>query len=335
MHKLLIRIIVTTVLLGWLFAQVDISGVGSVFAQTRPGWLALAAVINLLSVGLMVWRWQLLLAGMGVVRSFWNLLHITLVSTFFSMFLPSSIGGDVMKMVLVAPDPAQREAAVASVLIDRVVGMAVTIAVGLLGVLWLPAVWGNHALIGALVAATLAFCLGVTMLFSRVWFLLLTRLVPGFLWRRFGTAITEAHRSIIRLRRRPAVLLSAAAISGARQVMVCFSVLFAGYAFSISVSPIAYFAIVPIVLAITVLPFAIGGLGLQDNAMVLLFGAVGVSAVQALSLSIFLHVMRNLVGIIGGILFAAGQRRSADRLPRTNGEGGDSTCEGDNLQPVR
>ncbi|NJN17840.1 MAG: hypothetical protein HC822_16975 [Oscillochloris sp.] len=67
---------------------------------------------------------------------------------------------------------------------------------------------------------------------------------------------------------------------------------------------IAYFATIPIAVAITALPVAINGLGLQDNALILLFGTLGVTAAHALSLSIFLHAMRNGTGLLGGLLFA-------------------------------
>jgi hypothetical protein len=336
MRNTIIRVLLTVVLLGWLLTKVDLASVGAILAQTRPVWLTLAIVANLVALLLAVWRWRVLLAGMGVPQRFGNLLRIVLVGTFFSMFLPSSVGGDIMKMVLIAPDARRREAAVSSVLMDRVVGMAVTILVGLLAVLFLPSVWGDTTIIGTLVVATGLFCLGVAALFSRTLFNLLGRLTPGFIWRRVGDKLLKAHQSIVDLRGRPDVLLGSATISGLRQVAICGSVFCAGQAFGIAASPVAYFAIIPITLAITVLPVAINGLGLQDNALILLLGTVGVSSAEALSLSIFIHAMRNLTGLVGGLVFAAGRRRTPKPAPESDAEPAEGAAsESDQLQLVR
>ncbi|MFQ3661992.1 MAG: lysylphosphatidylglycerol synthase transmembrane domain-containing protein [Chloroflexaceae bacterium] len=334
MRKLIVRGTVTAVLLGWLFSQVEVASIEKVFAQTRPLWLALAIAMNLVSVALLIWRWRVLLSGVGITRSFAHLTRVTFVSTFFSMFLPSSIGGDIAKMVLLVHDTDQREAAISSVVIDRVVGMAVTILTGILAILFLPVVWGDRAVMGTLALATLLFALGVVALFSRTLFRWVTHLAPGFLWRRFGARVLKVHQSLIGLRQRPDILLASGMISALRQVAICLSVFYAGRAFGIAVGPVAYFAIIPIALAITVLPFTINGLGLQDHAMVLLLATVGVTAAEALSLSIFLHVMRNLVGLAGGLWFAVGRQRGLVVNPHVVAGGG-AAHENDHLQPVR
>ena len=334
MRKFVVRLLITAVLLGWLFTQVDVAGIGGVFAQTRPHWLALAGVLNLVSFALLIWRWRVVLIGVGVRQSFLQLTRVTLVSTFFSMFLPSSVGGDVMKMLLLVPDTGQREVAISSVVIDRVVGMAVTILVGVLAVLFLPVVWGDRAIMGTLVAATLIFALGVVALFSRALFRWVARLAPGFLWRRFGERLLKAHQSILGFRRQPGILFAAGAISVLRQAVICLSVFCAGQAFGITAGPLAYVATIPIALAITVLPVAINGLGLQDHAMILLLATVGVTAAEALSLSIFLHVMRTCVGLTGGLWFAIGRRRMP-AVQLAAGAVGGMGCENDHLQPVR
>ncbi len=334
MRKLAVRGTVTAILLGWLFSQVEAASIASVFAQPRLQWLAPAIAMNLIAVALLIWRWRVLLIGVGIKLSFLHLTRVTLISTFFSMFLPSSIGGDIMKMVMLVPDTSQREAAISSVVIDRVVGMAVTIATGILAVMFLPVVWGDRAMMGTLAVATSLFALGVVALFSRTLFRWVACLAPGFLWRRFGPSVLKAHQSIIELRRRPDVLLAAGIVSIVRQAAICLSVFCAGRAFGIAAGPVIYFAVIPIALAITALPFTIGGLGLQDQAMILLLATVGVTSAEALSLSIFLHVMRTLVGLTGGLWFAIGRRRRL-AVERDAVAVGGTAHENDHLQPVR
>lgn len=302
--KYAVRIILTTLLLAWLATQVDLRSVGAVIAEANPAWLVAGAFVNFLSIVCAAWRWQQLLIAMGFHFPLLQLLRLVLSGAFFNMFLPSSVGGDVMKMVLIAPELERREAAISSVLMDRVVGLAVTVLVGLVAVLLLPSVWGDMGLLASLGVALLAFSAGAIALFSRRLVELAGRLAPGFLWRRVGPTVLRVHESLLMVAHRPEFLARAAGISVLRQIAICLSVYFAGMGFGLPLGPVAYFATVPIAVAFTALPVAINGLGLQDNAFVFLLGFVGITAAQALSLSLYLHALRNGIGLCGGVVFA-------------------------------
>ncbi len=310
----LLRLILTAAMLAWIIRGVDTQQIGGVLARANPAWLALGAGVNLLSVVLAAWRWQRVLAGLGVLKRLPQVTRLVLVGTFFNMFLPSSVGGDVMKMVLIAPDTARREVAVSSVLMDRVIGLAVTIGVGLVAVLLLPRVWAEPAVIATLALAVVVFCVGMVTIFNRGLIDLAGRIAPRRIWERAGPLLLRLHESLMVIGRSPRILLETAGISVLRQVAICLSVYFAGLGFGLGLPPLAYFATVPIAVAITALPVAINGLGLQDNALIFLLAGVGLGAAEALSLSIFLHLLRNTVGLLGGLLFALTRGR-ASRAP--------------------
>ncbi len=299
-----LRLVISAAMLAWIATQVDLGSVGAVLAQANPSWLLAGVAINLLAIVCAAWRWQTLLGGLGLRIRLPRLLRVVLSGAFFNMFLPSSVGGDVMKMVLIAPEMEQREDAVSSVLMDRVVGLAVTIAVGLAAVLLLPSVWRNGPMLISLALALLAFAAGATLLFSRRLLALAAGLTPSFIWCRVGPPVQRVQRSLLRMAHRRDILVQAAVISVLRQVAICGSVYCAGQAFGFGLGLVAYFATVPIAVAITALPLAVNGLGLQDNALILLLAGFGLSSAQALSLSIFLHAMRNGVGLLGGLIFA-------------------------------
>jgi hypothetical protein len=215
-----------------------------------------------------------------------------------------------MRILMLAPDVERREAAFTSVLMDRVVGMATTIGIGILATLMLPVAWSNPAAIATLVVAAVVFFVGVYVLFSRRLFRLLNRLTPAFIWGKVGSTLSRVHTSLIALRERPATLIAATGISVLRLLAMVVAVFFASQSFSINASLLAFLALMPISLALTTLPISINGLGLQDNTMVLLLATVGVTAAQAVTLSLFLHAMRNLYGLLGGIFFALERRRT-------------------------
>jgi uncharacterized protein (TIRG00374 family) len=316
-----IRFVLTAAMIAWLTTQVDVRGVGAVMKGASPLWLVGGVFSYLISVLCSAWRWQQLLAGMGVSFPLVQLLRLVLAGAFFNMFLPSSVGGDLMKMALIAPELDRREAAISSVLMDRVVGLAVTIGVGLVAVLLLPSVWDESGLLISLGLALLIFAIGAAAMFSRRLIDLAGRLAPGFIWRRVGPTVLHVHESLLMVAHRPDILLKASGISVLRQIAICASVYCAGQAFGLPLAPVAYFATVPIAIAITALPIAINGLGLQDNALVFLLGFVGLTAAQAISLSIFLHAMRNGVGLLGGVIFALTKGRGAQPAAQENAAG--------------
>jgi uncharacterized protein (TIRG00374 family) len=309
--KQFLRIGLTLALLAWLVTLVDLSGVTAVFARTRGDWLILAALVNLSTMLLAAWRWDVLLAGMGMRHPFAELLRISFVSTFFSLFLPSSVSGDVMKMVLLVPGARQRETVISSVLLDRIVGMAVSNLVGVAAVLCSPSVWHDATVIGTIAVVIGVFWIAVLALFSPATLALARWVAPAWLWRKLGGSLEKVHGTLLQVRERPRVLLGAAAIGALRQLAICLSIYCAGRAMGIAAGPVVYFAMVPIALAITALPIAINGLGLQDNALIVLLGAMGVVSAEALSLSLFIHGMRYATGLLGGALFAAGRRASS------------------------
>lgn len=309
-----LRFVLTAAMLAWLTTQVDLGSVVGVIAAANPLWLLIGVCVNLFSIVCASWRWQQLLLGLGFRIPLMRLLRLVLSGAFFNMFLPSSVGGDVMKMVLVAPDLEQREAAVASVLMDRVVGLAVTIGVGLVAVLLLPSVWSNAPLLISLGLALLVFTIGAIAMFSRPLIELAAQLAPSFVWRWVGPPVLKIHGALVLMAGRRDLLARAAAISVLRQFAICLSVYCAGLGFGLELGPIAYFATVPIAVAITALPIAINGLGLQDNALLLLLGGFGLTAAQTLSLSVFLHALRNGTGLLGGVVFALTRRRNAPAL---------------------
>jgi glycosyltransferase 2 family protein len=333
MIKFLIRFLLTSLMIGWLVTQVDFVALGETFSRSNPGWLVLAGAINLLAVLCATWRWQILLRGLDLMLGFVHLLRIVIVGAFFSMFLPSSVGGDLMKMVLISSDVKRREAAVASVLMDRVVGMAVTLFVGLLAVLLLPSVWENSLVLSALAAVSVVFIISVIAFFSRTLITMVGKFIPRPIWRRVGSLVMRVHDALILLRNRPDVLLGAVAVSFLRQVVICVSVFCVGLAFGVDISLLTYFAVIPISMAITVLPIAINGLGLQDNALILLMGTVGVTAAHALGFSLFLHIMRNCVGLLGGLMFLLIRHRlpQPEAVPPIEEEYDEQAS----LQPVR
>jgi uncharacterized protein (TIRG00374 family) len=99
------------------------------------GPLILAAMICLGSVLLTFLRWYILVRAQDLPFTPADALRLGLVGYFFNTFLPFSVGGDLVKATYLARAQSRRTVAVATVLLDR--------AVGLCGLFWLAAILGT------------------------------------------------------------------------------------------------------------------------------------------------------------------------------------------------
>jgi uncharacterized membrane protein YbhN (UPF0104 family) len=92
--------------------------------QIKAVDLALAALFFIISRLAVAWRWHILLRSGGVKIPFKDSLGLTLAGLFASNFLPTTIGGDVVRLGGAMQMGFDRAVCLASIAADRLIGMA-------------------------------------------------------------------------------------------------------------------------------------------------------------------------------------------------------------------
>ena len=99
-------------------------GLVDVFSQPVNPWpFALACVIWVCALFLTFTRWYILVRAQDLPFTLRNAIRLGLVSSYFNSILPGSVGGDILKAVAIARDQRRQTVAVATILIDRVIGL--------------------------------------------------------------------------------------------------------------------------------------------------------------------------------------------------------------------
>jgi uncharacterized protein (TIRG00374 family) len=99
-------------------------GLVEVFTRPINPWpLVLAGALWCVSLLITFVRWYLLVRAQDLPFTLRNAIRLGLVSYYFNSILPGSVGGDILKAVAVAREQSRRTVAVATVLIDRVIGL--------------------------------------------------------------------------------------------------------------------------------------------------------------------------------------------------------------------
>ena len=314
-----VRIIVVAGLLWYATRGVRWERIELVLAQSSWRWLAAAFGLVIVDRAVMAWRWVLLLravAAAGAAVSLAATLRVFFVSSFAGAFLPGSIGGDALRTLGIARHGVSTANAVASVAVDRLLGTVSVILMGVLG-LWLVGRQVDPRLmIVAAGAACAASVLTYGLLFDSRFFAWL--LAKGGL-ARLPTAHRLVHKflaAVGQYGRHHTILGGVLTLSCAVQVLRTMQTWCLGLALGLTISGYWYFATVPVIVIVVLLPISIGGLGTANAAFVALFGLAGVPKDAAFTLSVLFLALSVFGNLPGGLLMAAGPARFADQPHR-------------------
>jgi glycosyltransferase 2 family protein len=311
----LLRLLVAAGLTIWLLWISHPSEILRAARDARLDWILLACALVLFDRALMAWRWLVLLRPLTVEAPppFSTVMRIFFVSTFLGTFLPASVGADAVRAFSFARAHGNGSAGVASVVMDRALGV---LSILILGAAALAAgMWGRGFEPGQAPPPGVVLVLGVgalaclalaTVVFSERAAALSVRLmdaVPAAPVRRIGRMLLEAVREY---RHHHRALLTVLLASIGVQIFRVIQAWCLGRALHIDAGLGTYFACIPVVLLIMLLPVTVNGIGTSQAAFVWTFGASGIPRAEAFALSV-LFVALGIVGNLpGGLLYAFG-----------------------------
>ncbi|MCB0964053.1 MAG: flippase-like domain-containing protein [Acidimicrobiales bacterium] len=273
-------------------------------------WLGGALLLTLAGVVLSAVRWSAVLDALGLHAPFKRLLSLYFAGQFMGNVLPSTIGGDALRVSRLSKDNGEPPTTFASVVLERLTGWVVLPAITLVGLAVNPGL-RELGRASAIAFATAAGTLVLLVVVLTLTFLtnsgIEERLEHNDGWKRFTTAVRFG---LHRLRHEPAATARILATGLAYQLILIGSALMAARALGMpaGVGPTALLAFVPAVLIAQVLPISISGLGVREGLFVLFLQPLDVPQSQAIALGLLLYVLNLVVSLLGAPAFAVGQR---------------------------
>lgn len=304
-----LRIGASLVMLGILLPRID--DFGSVLPRwnrTSGLWMLAALLATAAGIVTSAVRWQAVLAGLELRARLRTLLHHYLAGLFVGNFLPSTIGGDVLRVRRLAVENGKGAETFASVVLERLTGMLV------LPVLTLAALFINPGLrhLGAPSAIAAGMSLVVLVVLVVVLWLVDHPRVGGRLtgtggWQRFAGAV---HLGARRFRRHPRTVVAVLAAAFTYQLFMVLAAFLAARSLDIDhVGLTAILAFVPAVAMAQTVPISLGGLGIREGALVLFLHPLDVPTGRAIALGLVIYGLNLAVSLLGAPSFAMGNRR--------------------------
>jgi uncharacterized membrane protein YbhN (UPF0104 family) len=286
--QVLLRAGISGGILGWLLWRLEWPEVLALVRQSEPdGWLIALVLYGGVQLGLSSYRWRVLGRALGFYLPWWRYLQLYYVGVFFNLFLPTSMGGDVIRALNLTREPGRRLAAGWSVVSDRLSGLMalVLLACGASLLQWQAVATSPRVII---------WLLALGLIFGPLVLVRLGRQSP-----RLGHLATAL--SLSRAYRRE--FLAAFALSLAVQAASIVQIAWLGRALGIELGLLGYAVVVPLVSLATMLPVSISGIGVREGSFVIFLASYGVPPPAAVALGLAWFLMNVIVGVIGGVVY--------------------------------
>jgi uncharacterized membrane protein YbhN (UPF0104 family) len=302
-----IKILISLALLYLALRKVDLTELASrVNNLASLGWIVVAIAVTFLQIFVGVLRWRRISAECGAPLGLRQAMRFNLIGTFFNQTLPSSIGGDAVRLWLVARGGAGWRAATYSIFVDRAIGL---IALAIIIVASLP--W-SYNLIGDPHGRSALLFVDFAALAGGVGFLVLGALPWPWLKRWWGThhlhaCAVIANRVIFSRKDGPAIAVLSILVH-------VLAVVIAWCVVQSITAPVVFgqiFQLVPPVMLITMLPISIAGWGVREASMALAFGYAGLLPNEGVNISLLYGAVTFLVGAFGGLVWIFSAEKAA------------------------
>lgn len=308
-----VRAVIAAGLTALLLWQSDPHAVWQAARGADWRFIVLACTLVAIDRVLMAYRWLTLLAPLDPERRppLGTVMRIFFVSTFVGTFLPASVGGDAVRAYGLSKEGVGGVDAVASVLMDRLLGVVSILIVAIAGAMLARDLIDIRSLFPAFAVLTLACAAALAVVFSpraAVSVAAVLALLPH--GRETATRLVTAIQRYASLHLPMAnVLLCSIAV----QVLHVLQTYCLGLALGLAVPLGVYFALVPIILLIVLMPITINGIGTTQAGFVWLFGRAGVTSAPAFTLSVLFLGIAVVGNLPGGLLYLFGGKRTRPR----------------------
>jgi uncharacterized protein (TIRG00374 family) len=307
----ILRLVVSAGLIVYLVAKLDLAQVVEHVKglDALPLGLAAAAIFGMILLNSI--RWMILLKARGVDLPLGGVLYYCLMGIFFSSFLPTSVGGDLARMVAVSNETGRRADAFASVVVERLLGFFVLLPVGLVSIPFVADQLTEWRLIATVGALTVLIFLGAFLVLLRPVARGLSRLLDPLLnlLGRFRARerLEKAYEATVSYKGHKGAVYAGLFVSVASRLCWIVGCYLVGKAFSLDLAFTTLLLVVPVVELVRMIPVSISGIGVREAAFVAMLRQFGIQDSLGFAFAVVVYVIFFVFALLGGVLYGTKQ----------------------------
>ena len=293
-------LVVSALAVAYIVYKIDLRKTLDILGSASVPWVVTSAILTLITVPPMAWRWQRLLVARDLHESVGWLTRTYFVSYAWGQILPTSVGGDASRIFETSRrHPGQITPITGSVLLERAIGGAVTLL--LAGIGFLLAI-GRYS-IGAYVWPEVIFVLGTIaagiVFFSRSVRRHLVFLLPLVRRLRIETPARAVYDGIHGYRDHVGTLVLVSVVTAVLQLTRIVAIYASGRAVGIHLPLLPYVVLGPLLFLVMLVPFTVNGLGIREAFFVSFLGNLGVPPDTAFACGFLFFVMTIVLALPG------------------------------------
>lgn len=297
------RIAISIIVLIFVFRQVDKQSLFEIIRNANKVLLFLAFGIFVVSYILALLRWEMLLRALKIHLPLKRVIISFSGGIFFSLFLPSTLGGDFMRSLDLAVHTKRPKEVIATVLLDRLSGYIGLVCLALLSLIFGWRFIQDKSVLWAVFIITSILILTLLVLFNKSVYSKVNKLLHSPGAGKLRESIKNLHQEIHYFRNHKKVIVNNLIFSIFIQAAFPLSFFTIALSLGLKTNILYFFIFLPIIGTVTLLPISIGGLGLREAMTVFFFGKVNVAKNLAFAMSLINFLFILICGSIGGLIY--------------------------------
>ena len=303
--KTLLKLGLTVLLLVVLVYWLDLRTLASVITSARLGPLLLAVLLQLSLTLIAVVRWKIILSYFTIQIPYLQALRIVFMGNFFSLFLPSAIGGDVVRAHYISRRSKKGLShMLTTTFLDRSAGLCALLLIGLCASLSSDIAVGGVRLSRVFIAFTSIYFLINVAVFHNWSQRGTSRLLARFGLDTLDEKLQLIYEGLRALIRAPGSVFVIIGLSLIIQFVAVCVMWFAAQSLNFDSSFGVFLIFIPLVNLSIMIPITINGLGLREGLYLLVFGELGTQHEMAVALGLLQFVIVMIVALPGGPIYS-------------------------------
>ncbi|MDD5530116.1 MAG: lysylphosphatidylglycerol synthase transmembrane domain-containing protein [bacterium] len=299
--KILLRVGITALLLFLVLHKVDFDKILHILRNANMGFLWAAFFCNILLFLLCAMRWHYLLLDHGIKVNYFHTVLYYLIGFFYNNFLPTVIGGGVVRAFYAGKRNNKTKQAFSSMLVETIIGGWTLILYSIvMAVLWLS---GHRKIILSILVIFIGATIAIFLFFERRFMGKFRGIVEKIKVFNLGEQLKELYNEMYFYKTKKGSIIKVIIISFGMQSLLGVMNFFIGLALGFKIPFMSYMVYPAIIGVITALPITINGLGLREWGYKVFFHFNGLSGEQAITLSLVFWFIGVIASFLGAIAF--------------------------------
>lgn len=303
-----LRIAIGVGLMALLVWRLDLGKILTNIQSIELRYLLYALIPYFLFIIVSAWRWQVLLNHKKFGIPFGRTIVIYFIATFFNNFLPTTIGGDVMRVLYSMKK--RRADALATVLVDRILGFVGLFIFAFFAVLYLFIIKHQTEFLPFIVIGLVVIVMITYLFFSERAYNRISPIVQKVKILKIGERLNRLHEAATDFSGAWGTITLCIVHSVVIQALLAIGPFLVMQGMSTSkVSVLPFFIYVPIINVVSMIPISFNALGVREYFYVLLFARVGFVAETAVAISLVSFFLYFVLSLVGGVFFIFFKKR--------------------------